>query len=382
VLIALGNATVARYPPGGGHWSWFLQYPLGLRALGHDVFWLELLPSTGSRQRDLELVRIFFERIAAYGLAEDCTLALLQDRYVQDLGGAEIFGAGMRRLDDAARSADLLWNLSCSIRSPLLSRFRRTVLVDTDPGHLQVARLGFDLEIEGHDVLLTVGAKMNDADCTVPKLGLEWRTFMPFVHLPMWECAPDPGPAAPFTSITQWTWEELAFGDRMVSVGKRAGYLPYVDLPRLVGRPCELAVNIGPVDPAGDRERFAAGGWTLADPHEIVSTPESYRDYIRRSRGEILCSKPIYRELRTGWFSDRSVCYLASGRPVVAEETGFSERIPTGRGLLAFKDPAGAAESIRAIDADYAGHSRAARELACEMFDARRCLTAMIEACE
>jgi hypothetical protein len=380
--IVLGNGSLAQYPPGGGHWSWFLQYPLGLRSLGHEVFWLELLRSSGDRDRDLALIGSFFKRISSYQLDDSCSLALLSPPFVQDIKAAEIFGAHASRLDAAVRSADLLWSMSCAVREPLLSRFQRTVLIDTDPGHLQVSALACDLEIERHDVLLTVGAKMNDPDCEVPKLGLSWRTFMPFVHLPMWEFAPDPGPAAPFSSITQWTWEELALGDRMLGAGKRAGYLPYADLARMAGRPCELAVNIGAVDPAGDRARFAAGGWTLVDPHEVVSTPEAYRDYIRRSRGEVLCPKPIYRELRTGWFSDRSVCYLATGRPVVAEETGFSERIPTGRGLLAFKDPAGAAEAIRAIDADYAAHSRAARELACEMFDARRCLAAMIEACE
>ncbi len=250
--------------------------------------------------------------------------------------------------------------MSCAIREPLLSRFQRTVLLDGYPGHLQVSALQWNLGIERHDVLLTVGIKINDSDCEIPRLGLEWRTFMPFVHLPMWNLAPDPGPAAPFWSITQWTWEELALGGRMLGAGTRAGYLPYADLPRMAGRACELAVNIGAVDPAGDRERFGVGGWKLVDPHAVVPTPETYRDYIRRSRGEILCPKPIYRELRTGWFSDRSVCYLASGRPVVAEETGFSDKIPTGRGLLAFKDPAGAAEAIRAIDADYAAHSRAA----------------------
>jgi hypothetical protein len=379
--IVLGNASIASYPEGGGHWSWFLQHPLGLRSLGHDVFWLELLRSTGDRDRDLALVHNFFERIGRYGLADDCALMLAGDLEVQDIARAELFGRNLVQVRDLIASADLLWNLSCAIREPLLSRFHRTVLLDVDPGHLQVSALQWNLGIERHDVLLTVGTKINDADCGIPRLGLTWHTYLPFVYLPMWECAADPGPAAPFTSITQWTWEELHHQGRVLSVSKRAAYLPYANLPHMAGRLLQLAVNLGVEDPARDRERLMAGGWKLADPHAVVSTPEAYRDYIRRSRGEILCPKPIYRELRTGWFSDRSVCYLASGRPVVAEETGFSERIPTGRGLLTFKDPAGAAESIRAIDADYAAHSRAARETACEMFDARRCLAAMIEAC-
>ena len=123
-----------------------------------------------------------------------------------------------------------------------------------------------------------------------------------------------------------------------------------------------------------------AGGWAIVEPHTVAATPEEYRDYIGRSRAEILCPKPIYRELRTGWFSDRSACYLASGRPVIAEETGFSERVASGRGLISFTDMAGALEAVRAIDADYAAHSDAARSLACEFFDSAKCLRAMLEA--
>jgi glycosyltransferase involved in cell wall biosynthesis len=167
---------------------------------------------------------------------------------------------------------------------------------------------------------------------------------------------------------------------RVLSVSKRSAYLKYAALPQLARRPFELAVNIGQNDITNDRELLRGCGWKVVDPHEVTGSPSSYQRYIANSRAEILCPKPIYRELKTGWFSDRSVCYLASGRPVIAEETGFSERIPTGNGLLAFHNIEEAAAAVTDIDSNYSRHSRAARELAEEFFDYRRCLDAMLAA--
>lgn len=381
MLIVLGNRSLAGYPQGGGHWSWFLQYPLGLKALGHRVFWLEVLNSSGDRSRDASIVAEFFSRIAPYGLERDCAVAVIDDMDVQDLAAAEIYNSSRDEIAAIARSADIFWNLACAIRRPILSMFRRRALVDVDPGHLQVSATQWDLGIGDHEVHLTVGANMHDPDCEVPTLGLKWHRFFPFVHLPLWKPSPDPGPDAPFTSITQWTWAELWFNGRALSTSKRAAYLRYADLPRLAGRPFELAANIGDTDPAGDRATLTAGGWRLADPHQVAPTPEAYRDYLRASRGEIQCPKPVFRELKTGWFSDRSVAYMAMGRPVMAEETGFSRRIESGRGVIAFTDLDSARAAVAEIDGNYAMHSRAAREMASDLFNSRRQLTAMMEAC-
>jgi glycosyltransferase involved in cell wall biosynthesis len=203
----------------------------------------------------------------------------------------------------------------------------------------------------------------------------------PFVHLPSWNASPDPGRDAPFTSITQWTWEELHYENRVLSLSKRAGYLPYSTLPVLAGRPFQLAVNIGPTDPAGDAVMLKRNGWTIVNPHEMVATPEGYREYIKKSRAEFSCPKPIHIQLNTGWLSDRSVAYLATGRPVIAVDTGFADKIPTGEGLIAVRNLDEAVRAIAAIDADYPRHSRAAREIAEGCFDARRCLGEMIAAC-
>jgi hypothetical protein len=176
------------------------------------------------------------------------------------------------------------------------------------------------------------------------------------------------------------TWELLDFGDRYVSASKRTAYLRYLELPIRARRRFRLAVHIGPTDPSGERALLESYSWEVADPGQVMPTPGAYQEFIRASRAEFQCPKPLYRELSTGWLSDRSVAYLASGRPVLAEETGFSEAIPTGRGLLAFRDLDEGAAGVAEIDTNYERHRRAARELCEAWFDSRRCLREMIEA--
>jgi hypothetical protein len=381
--IVLGNSSLVNNQQAGGHWSWFLQYPLGLKALGHRVFWLELMQSSGRRESDLRLIREFFDRLALYDLDGSCAVLLFKANLdFQAIEESESFGRSREDIQRIIRSADLMLNFCCAIREPLLTLFKRRALLDFDPGHLQLSALSWDLGIHQHDALLTIGARINAPDSQVPSLGLKWRTFEPFVYLPMWRIAPDPGPDAPFSSITQWTWEELVLQDRVLSVSKRAAYLKYLELPRIARRAFQLAANIGSEDPAGDGRLFREHGWSIVDPNEVAGTPSQYQDYIRASRAEFMCAKPIHTQLKTGWFSDRSIAYLASGRPVLAEDTGFTERLATGAGLLPFRNIEEAVEGAAEIDGNYNRHSRAAREMAETLFDSQRCLAAMLSACE
>jgi hypothetical protein len=377
-LVLAGG--LARYPQGGGHWACFLQYVRGLADLGHDLFWLDVLPSSGARAQDEALIRIFFRRFRAWGLGDRCAILLVDRDDEQDLQAERIYGVSPSRLVELFRSADLLWNFACGLRQPLLSLFDRRVLVDLDPGHLQVSALSWDMGVNDHDVFLTVGTKLGDADCEVPRLGVTWQPFVPFVYLPMWPLSSAP-PEAPFTSVTEWTWEELWMGDRVLSVSKRAAYLVYRGLPQKARRPFELAVNIDPEDPTSDREVLRAHGWSVVNPHQLAGSVGSYARYIRHSRAEFGCPKPIHRALRTGWFSDRSACYLASGRPVLMEDTGFGDHLPAGQGLLVFRDVDEAVASVAEIDGNYERHRRAARHLAEEFLDSRACLRSMLVAC-
>lgn len=381
VRIVLGDDSLANYQVGAGHFAVYLQYLLGLRALGHEVLLLTLHWSTGDAARDAAEVAAFFARLREHGLDEACALlAFPAGAGEQALERATIHGRSATALREAIAGADLLWNMCCHLRPPLLDRFRHRVLVDLDPGHLQVSALACDLPIRDHQAFLSVGRRLHARDCGVPALGVRWHTFSPFAHLPLWEVRPAPPPERPFTSVTHWTWEELWLGDRVLSASKRAAYLRYLDLPRRAGRPFELAVHFYADDATGDRERLLAHGWSLADPWEVAATLDAYRDYLAASRGEILCPKPLHRELRTGWISDRSVGYLASGRPVLAEDTGAGDLVPTGRGLVVFQDLDEAVAGAAAIDRDWADHARAARELAEACFDARQWLPAMLAA--
>jgi hypothetical protein len=375
---------LAKYPTGGGHWSWFLQYPLGLKALGHRILWVELLQATVDPTYDSGLIRDFFGRLRDYQLADDTVVVLLPTLEEQRIEEAQFFGRTRHQFEEAIRSSDLLWNFCCAMRDPLLSKFRRRVLVDVDPGHLQVVTHSyrFDLGISGHNAFLTVGSKINDPDCEIPRLGYSWKPFFPFVYLPLWPAAPDPGRQAPFTSITQWEWEELTLDGRVLSISKRSAYRKYAAVARASGRPFELAANIDAGDYGNDRVFLGENGWKLTDPHAVATTPLKYQQYIQRSRAEIQCPKPIFRELKTGWISDRSICYLASGRPVLAENTGFPDKVPAGAGPVSFNSVEEALEGVGDIDERYDFHSRAGRELVTELFSSARCLPAMIADCD
>ena len=360
-----------------------MQYLFGLHALGHEVFWIEVVKSSGNDARDQHQIKIFLRRFEAYGFHERCALILYDqnlDRPTFD--ETRTYGMSPRRIREIAQSADLAWNFASGLPESLLALFRRRVLIDLDPGHLQVSALQWDLAIEEHQAFLSVGTKVHDSDCNAPTLGIKWHRFAPFVHLPLWHVAADPGKHAPFSSVTQWTWEEIWLDDRVLSVSKRDAYLKYIKLPQRASRPFELAANIAAGDTAGDRELLLEHGWKLPRPHRVSRTPGAYQRYIRRSRAEFQCPKPIHRELKTGWFSDRSVCYLATGRPVLAEDTGFGEKIPPGRGLLRFTNLEEAVAGVEAIDANYPEHMRAARELAEEYLNAEKVLPAMLSACD
>ena len=382
MFVVLANATLATYFQGGGLWAWLLQYPLGLRQLGHRVFWLEIMPSTGNAESDQLAVRNFFGRFAEYGFERDAAVAVMRNPPMQDTDQAQLFGRSTAELEAVARDADLLWNFWYALQEPFLLRFRRRAFIDVDPGHLQICAALGACKLGAHDAYLTVGLNADEKDWQVPTLGLKWRPFRPFVHLPSWNVGADPGPEAPFTSVTQWQWEELHYQNRVFSLSKREAYLRYLTLPRRTRRRFELAANIGETDPTGDRELLQRNGWSVVNPHEVAPTPDAYCNFIQNSRAEFDCPKPIHVELKTGWLSDRSIGYLASGRPVIAEDTGFTTKLSVGNGLLAFRNLDEAADAVAKVDADFARQSRAAREIAETYFDSRRCLNEMLAACE
>lgn len=381
--IVVGSSVVGDFPSGGALWTWYLQYLLGLLALGHDVYALELLWSRGDAVEEHTFIRFYLERMKRAGLVHRAVL-LLQPNQVAPLTPERVvaYGPLSDRWVEIARSADLFFNLCGSIEGPLLSLFSHRVLIDTDPGVYQLsARVWKDVGLDQHHALFTMGPNIGCPDCPVPTDGRHWHTFRPFVHLPAWPDAPPPRSGAHFTGLTSWDWgtETFCWGGEELNTSKRDAFLAYVRLPQLTGRPFTLAANIHPLDDTGDRELLARHGWRWIHPENIARTPLLYRRFIERSRAEISCAKPIYRKLNTGWLGDRDVCYLAAGRPVLCEDTGFTRWVPTGRGLLAFSDIEQAQAGVASIDSDYAAHARAARALAEEHFNAGQILSSIID---
>ena len=252
--IVIGDRTLISYPQGGGHWTLFLQYLLGLRSLGHDVTLLELAWSTGNISQDEANVSNFLNKLSRYGLSESAVVLMFpKDSKVQDAACAEVISKSFSTIKSLAQQADLLWNCCAGIRSPLLDLFERRVLLDLDPGHLQVSALSWDMDIEDHHVFLTVGLNVGETDCAIPQLGQEWIAFQPFVYLPMWDVIQNDIADSPYTSITHWNWGELWWDKRVISISKRDAYLRFKDIPRHVNRRFELAATIVTDDKTGDR---------------------------------------------------------------------------------------------------------------------------------
>ena len=187
-LIVLGDSCLINYPQGAGLWMLFIQYILGLKALGHKVFFFECLTASKDLATDEEKIRLFFERLKEYDLADTGVVLLFEKgKKGHDLNFATSYGKGMSEVQRIIKGADLFWNLCCAFRQPLVGMFKHSVLVDMDPGHLQVSALDVHMGIHQHHSHLTVGGKIGDADCGSPTLDIKWKPFRPFVYLPLWK---------------------------------------------------------------------------------------------------------------------------------------------------------------------------------------------------
>jgi hypothetical protein len=377
--VFVGSAFVAQYPTGGGNFWVPLQYVLGLRALGVEAYWLELLWGGGDAVRARELARLFRAQIERLGVAPWVVLLVSPDARRDDAPApAEHLGMDADELDARARDAVLL-NLANSITRPLRAKFARTALLDIDPGPFQLWAREHDLGVGAHDVHVTIGQNLGAADSAVPLGDVAWKRVWPLVHLPAWPVTETP-PGASYTTVTQWWTNQYAFLDgETYDCNKRPGFLAVLDVPRRVDAPFELAANLHPGE-TEDRALLARHGWRLVDPADVAGTPEAFRSYVRRSRGEFSAAKPAYVRARPGWVSDRTICYLASGRPCVVEATGAEAHLPASDGLRFFRDADEAVAALRAVERDHAAAARAARRLAEDVFAADVVLPGLLAA--
>lgn len=366
--VFVASAFVAQYPEGGGSVWVPLQWVRGLRDLGVDAWWLEILWTRGDAARDRAYIAAFRRLMDDLGLTDRAVL-LYAPTGSRDEVPAEMEHYGLGREALRARARDgLLLNLAHSVPKPLRGDFARTVLFDIDPGTFQLWAREWDMGIGSHDVHLTIGQNLGAPDSPVPLEGVDWKRTWPAVHLPSWPLQPPPAPDAALTTVTQWWNDHYAFLDGdAYDCNKRNGFVPLLPLAGRVGVPLELAANLHPGE-VEDRALIADAGWRLVDPAVVAGTPETFRRYVQQSRGEISAAKPAYVKARAGWISDRTVCYLASGRPSVVEATGADPHLPPSAGLRFFTGVDDAAEAIAAIEADPAAAARAARAIAEDVF--------------
>jgi hypothetical protein len=294
-------------------------------------------------------------------------------------GGREVVGSAREEVVETVRSSGLLMNVMGFLDDEeILAAAPLRVFLDIDPGFPHMwQELGLARPFDGHDRYVTVGERIGAPDCAIPTCGIDWRTTKPPVELAEWPAAPANGTG--FTTVASWRGPFGPIEYRGRTYGLRVHeFRRFLELPERTGEPFELALDIDDAD-GDDRQRLERYGWSLADPRQIAGDPWRYREYVRRSAAELMVAKNLYVDTRSGWFSDRSACYLASGRPVLAQDTGLDGLLPSGEGLITFSTLDEAAAGAEEIAGDYERHSRAAREIAAEHFAADRVLPRMLD---
>jgi hypothetical protein len=384
--VVVSAHNVANSPGIGGHFWVYLQYAHGLRRLGCDVYWLERLPGDQPwHDASAAAVARFLRRMERFGLGGKAIL------YETDGAGGggdlRFIGVSAAAAEAVFRRADLLLNFHYAIDPGLLARFRRTALVDIDPGLLQYWISRGQLRVPPHDLYLTIGETVGAPGSRVPDCGLAWMHIRPPVCLDLWPYSYDPA-CRRFTTVSSWLGGEYVTEGRgkrkrvLYENDKRVSFLRFAELPARTSCELELALHLEGTLDTPDRELLERNGWRVRHALEVARTPERYRAYIQSSRGEFSCAKPSYVELQTAWVSDRSLCYLASGKPAVVQDTGPSAFLPAGEGLLRFSTIEEAAEALATVDAHYEHHCRAARAIAETHFDAHTVLSDILNLVE
>jgi hypothetical protein len=350
--------------PGQGGATWAaLQYALGLRRLGHDVIVLEEVPPRAFEQAAVRLEALAGE----FGFAGRAALI--------ERGTGRIALADREALIDLLAGAELLLNLSGTVTDePLLDAVGVRAFVDLDPGFTQLwhAVEGIDMGFDRHDRFVTIGHGIGSPGSAIPDCGRPWLTTPQPILLSHWPFA-EVDASERLTSIGHWrAYGSIHHGG--VHYGQRAHALrPLFELPERLPIPVELALGIDPGERT-DIEALDAHGWGRVDPLAVASTPAAYAAFVSGSWAELGVAKLGYVASRCGWFSDRSVCYLASGRPVIAHDTGFGDWLAGSDGVFPFSSVDDVAAAVEALRSDYGRHRRAARELAETVFDSDRVL--------
>jgi len=367
------SGYLVRCPLGGYAWQ-ILHYLLGLRELGFDPyfyednrhFWDCYDPSRGGITDDpgsgVAFVTRFF---GGYGLERNWGFF--------DAARDRSYGLSSAERTALINDARLVINLAGVNRWPTRVPGQRHIFIDLDPGYTQIKAASGDralLELLAEaDVHFTLGENIGRPDCRVPTAGIEWRPTRQPVVVDLWSPQPASATAA-YTTIGKWDDQgrDVRFEGETYAWRKRVEWMKFIELPQRTGERFEVAMHVQAN--RDDFDRMQRHGWRMCDPIAVSADADVYRQFIQQSKGEFTVAKDLNVRLATGWFSDRGACYLAAGRPVVTQDTGFDRVLPTGKGLFSYRTVDEAAAAFESIRVDYAGAARAAREIALTYFRA------------
>ncbi|MEP7014529.1 MAG: hypothetical protein ABI925_03735 [Verrucomicrobiota bacterium] len=379
VMGFMGSCPIA-----GVIWQ-HVHYIVGLQRLGHDVYYIEdsaripYNPQTFDTGEDFDYAAKLLDRLSReFDFKHRWAFCA---RYLEDNPTA---GLSLTKIRQLYGEADAILNIcgAQEFNDDLLTS-DRIVYVESDPAVEQIKidkKVRSTIEYLGrHHSLFTFGENVGTKKFPVPLHGFKWLPTRQPVVTDLWKTNRGPARAAVFTSVANWSTsgkKDITWRGEKYLWSKSREFLRFVAAPKKSGETFELATDI---KDEKIHDKFIRNDWRLRLPHDLSADYWLYRDYIQRSKGEFSVAKDQYVRLNTGWFSDRSVCYLAAGRPVIIQETGFSEHYGNGAGLFAFKSLNEVAEAVRAISADYAKHSRAARQIARDVFEATKVLKSLLD---
>jgi len=371
-------------PIAGVIWQ-HIHYLVGLQRLGHDVYYIEdsarlpYNPETFEINNEFDYAAWLLNRLSQeFGFKNRWGFCA---RY---LPGTPTAGLPLKKIRQLYRDADAILNIcgAQEFNDDLLVS-DSILYIESDPG---VEQIKIDKGVRStvsylgrHHALFTFGENVGTKSFPVPTHGFKWLPTRQPVVTDLWKTKRSPSRAAVFTSVANWSTsglKDITWRGEKYLWSKSREFLRFISAPKESGETFELATNI---NDAKTRANFERRGWRLSSPLQMSVDYWLYRDYIRRSKGEFTVAKDQYVRLNTGWFSDRSVCYLAAGRPVIIQETGFTKIYGGKAGLLSFRSLGEIVDAVKMINADYAKHSRAARALAREFFEAKKVLKSILD---
>jgi hypothetical protein len=378
ILVASVIATKCR---NGGNARAVLNWVQGFKKLGVNTYYVEqIAPESCTDERghtvpfEVSANVAYFEQVMREAGLQD-TSTLIYD------GGPLTSGVSYREILDVAEDADLLLNITGHLTlEPLMRRLRRKAYLDLDPGYTQFWYASGDAcaRLQGHDFHFTIGENVGTPECGIPTGDIRWRhTRQPIV------LTADTGVESPwtgrFTTIASWrgAYGPVRYGSTTFGL-KVHEFRKFVELPRRTSATFELALDIHSAD-RPDLDLLRGHGWRVVDPRRVVPDPRSFDHYILGSDAECSAAQGVYVATNSGWFSDRTVRYLAAGKPALVQDTGFSRTYPVGEGLIAFRTLEEAVQGVCEIQRDPERHRQASRALAAAYFDSDQVLGRLLD---